>query len=144
MAYGCIACGAFQQGQATGKGAAHNHAFKPSVLITQSNLKVQHVFTVALKAEMPRLNNPGMYGANGNFVDFFAFNPVEGIGLGSLARRCGKRAAFGLRSGIGFGGVRDAAHRLEPGMSLGPYAPLFKYLAFKQMRLRRSGRHGSI
>lgn len=89
---------------------------------------------VALEAEMPRLDDPGMHRAHGHLVHFFAVHAVMGeLGrAGPLAGRGGQAA------------VRHEAHGFEPGMPFRADVPLFPELAFKKVRLRTVGRQGRV
>src|SRR5262249_17049243 len=48
-----------------------------AVLISERNLQVEHLFAVALKPEVPRLDDPRMDGADGHLVDLFSLHTVE-------------------------------------------------------------------
>src|SRR6266849_4436113 len=71
---------------------------------------------MALEAEMTRLNDAGMDGANRHLVNLFAFNSIK---------------------------VRDTgmvSDGLQPGMSFGAKAELFRDFTFENVHLRAVGR----
>src|ERR1700722_3483189 len=106
------------------------------MLITERDLQVEHLLSVALEAKMPRLNDPGMDGTNGNFVNLFPFNAVE-------ICHTNERFFSGFPApGIVSGTIRLVKpDRLEPRVSFRAHSILLGNLSFKEMNLWAIGRH---
>jgi hypothetical protein len=86
------------------------------VLVSEGDLKVQHLFARALEAKMPRLDYSRMDGPHGDLMNLAAIHPKE----------------FSRRRG----GTRAPAHGLKPRMAFGHQAMLLPYLALEHVRLR--------
>ena len=57
--------------------AADEHALDAAVLVAERDLQVEDLLAVALKAEVPRLDDPGVDRADRHLVDLLALDPVE-------------------------------------------------------------------
>jgi len=127
MANSCIAGNVFSKyGQAFGVGIQEKW-LNPPMLVSQLNLQVQHAFTNAVEPEMPRLNNARMYGADGDFVDFFPFNRIIVVVSGNVfGIIISKNICFVLIVGM----IPDHP---QPRMPLGTNAVLFSDLPFKHV-----------
>ena len=97
------------------------------MLVTQLYFQVHNLFPVADKTEMPRFNNPGMNGANPDFVQFFAFNLVE-------------RIIFDFF--IFIGTVVGISHWFQPGMIAVFYSEIFVNFSFKLFEIVVFSREG--
>ena len=53
--------------------------FHTPVLKSKLNFKMQYLFAIADKTEMPRFDDTGMYGSYTHFVQFFTFDTEERI-----------------------------------------------------------------
>jgi hypothetical protein len=91
---------------------------------------MEHVFAVTLKAKMAWFNHAGVYGPHGDFVDFFALDPIELhdsrhglIVLGALPGVV-PRSRRWMKS-----------HRLEPRVTFRSNAELLGDFSFKEMEL---------
>ena len=104
---------------------------RAAVLIAERNLQVEDLFAVALEAEMPRLNNPGMNRTDCDLVNLLASDSVK---VGDADNRV---LSLGPTPGIMTGSPRALkADRLEPGVSFRPHAELLGDLALEEMDLR--------
>ncbi len=96
--------------------------FHAAVLEAELDLQVVDVLALAGEPEVARLDDPGVDGADADFVDLLAVHAEEGVGR--LARR---------RAG-------DAApDRLEPGMAVRLDAELLVDLPFEEVERGTSG-----
>jgi hypothetical protein len=57
--------------------SANERTLDAAVLIAEGDFQMHDVFAMALKPEVPRLNDAGMDRANGNFVHFLPFDPIK-------------------------------------------------------------------
>src|SRR5579862_7529068 len=74
--------------------AAAKRRLNTAMLVAQSDFEVEHPLAVAVKAEMPRLDDPGMHRANRDLVNFGAGDPEE------LAFVNGNASATGETNGL--------------------------------------------
>ncbi len=56
---------------------AHEGRLDAAMLVAERDLQVKDLLAMALEAEMPRLDDPGVNRANRDLVDLFAFNPEK-------------------------------------------------------------------
>jgi hypothetical protein len=54
--------------------STQERTFNPPMLVSQGNLQVKHMLPMALKPEMPRLNDPRVHWTYRYLVDLFAFH----------------------------------------------------------------------
>ncbi len=57
--------------------SARQRLLDPAMLVAQRDLQMQHLLAVALKAEMPRLDDAGVNRTDRDFVNLTAFDPEE-------------------------------------------------------------------
>ena len=102
--------------------AERERALHSAVLVAERDLEVEDLLAVALKAEVSRLDDPGVHGADGHLVHLLALDAIE-VGhayRGDLVRVPPR----GLK-----------AHRLEPWVSRRNDAPQLGELALEQVHL---------
>jgi len=94
-------------------GAADHRLFYSAMLKPQCDFQMKYLFTVTLKAEMARLNDPGVYRADRHFVNLIAFDAkkVAHSGLYRLIQRAIPCVTSGLGAVVSDG--------LEPGVADG-------------------------
>ncbi len=97
---GGIAGGGFDLGEGGAVRAAGEGVFDPAVLVAEGDFEVEHVFALALEAEMAWLDDAGVDGADGDLMDFGALDLEEGVGRGVGA----VRGADGFEPGVVDGG----------------------------------------
>src|SRR6266540_4308885 len=92
---------------------------------------MKHLFSVALEAKMPRLDDTGMDRSHCDFVNLLALNAVEVRDTDGwpLARA----SAPGV---VGWPIRRMKTNGFEPWMAFGPHAVLLGELAFEEVQLR--------
>ena len=73
-------------------GSADERPFGAAMLVAERNLQVEDLLAVALKAEMPRLDDAGMDRADGHLVDLLALDAVEVGDADDWALRRGGRS----------------------------------------------------
>jgi hypothetical protein len=56
---------------------AEERAFDAPVLVAEGDFEVKHLLSVALKAEVPRLDDPRVHGTHGNLMHFIALDPIK-------------------------------------------------------------------
>ena len=96
------------------------------MLIAQRYLQMENVFAVTLEAKVSRLDDSGVYGTDGDFMDFVSAHGEE-VGY-SREYPLSNAAARSIR------GVKP--DRLEPWMALRLNLPLFGNFALEPMCLR--------
>jgi hypothetical protein len=99
--------------------------FDPSMLLAKRNLQMENPLAVALKAKMPRFDNPGVDRPDRDLVDFAPANGEE------FSHSEGWRV-----SGDGRPIRRMEPDRLAPRMTLRLDLPLLGNFALEPMRLR--------
>ena len=110
--------------------AADKRALDPTVLIAQGYLQMEHVLAVALEPEMPGLDDPRVHGPHRHLV-----YPVP-LHLEIIGDAGGQGPAV-RRQAPAIGAVE--ADGLEPRVTFGPRAPLFRDLPLEPMGLRAIG-----
>ena len=110
--------------------------FDPPVLIAERNFQMGNLFPPALEAEMPRLDDPGMYRPNGNFVDLLAIHPEVIHNARQQISSNGTYTGFHAL----FKGALES-YRLEPRMSFRVKSALFGNFSFEKVGLRTIGRY---
>ena len=58
---------------------ALDQRFRPAVLVAELDLERQHLLAVTLETEMPRLDDAGVHGADGDLVDTAAGDREEAM-----------------------------------------------------------------
>ena len=114
---------------------ALQQSFHATMLVAEHDLEKQHLLAVRLKPEMPGLDDPRMYGADGQFMHFVPSNLKERVRLAIRHRDVPPRWEM-----IG----RVPPQRLERRMTLGKHAALFRELALEGMRLGAGRRERRI
>ena len=104
MADRCVACERLHVMDRPFVRSAAHRPFDAAVLVAQGDFQVEHVFAVALKAKMAWFNHPGMYRANGDFMDFFAIDTIK---------------IHDSRHGLALRFRRDAKHHVPVGTKRG-------------------------
>ncbi len=102
--------------------AKGERALDSAVLVAERDLEVEDLLAVALEAEVSRLDDPGVHGADGHLVHLLALDAIE-VGYadrGDLVRVPPR----GLK-----------AHRLEPWVSRRNDAPQLGELALEEVHL---------
>ncbi len=77
MANRCIARRGFHAVNRALCRSANKRLLYAAMLVAERYFKVIDEFAMALKAEMPRLDDSGVYRTDGHFVDFFAAHGEE-------------------------------------------------------------------
>ncbi len=90
------------------------------MLVAQLNLEVQHPFAIADKAEVTRLDNPGMNWTNAHLVQLRSINPIKRLGVHPTRIRT----------------IVRIANRLKPGMPFEGYPKVFGNLALVDVHCR--------
>ena len=113
---------------------ADQRVLDPAVLIAEGDLEVEDVLAVALEAEVPGLDDPGVDRADRHLVDLVALHAVEvrHADQGGFAAR----SREGLMAGP-LGSV--VANRLEPRVAARAQAELLGDLALEQVHLGAGG-----
>ena len=96
--------------------AARERLLDAAMLVAERDFQVQHLLARALEAEMARLDDAGVHGTDGDFVNLAAVHAEE-LAVGGRVAVC-------------------PPHRLEPRMALGREAVLLPDFALEQVRLR--------
>jgi len=111
----------------------------PAMLVAQFNLQVKHVFAQALEPKMARLDHARVDRPHRHLVHLFPLD-LEVVGHAG-GNRPARPAVPGVAS-VAVGGVK--ADRLQPGMALGPDAPLLGDLALEPVGRRTARRKRRI
>ena len=104
------------------------------MLIAKRNLEVVHLLSVALKPKMTRLDNAGVHGADSDFVNLLAFDPVKITD--TRKNRLARRAIPGILSRP----RPRVSYWLKPRMPRRLEAELFGDLTLEEMHLRATRR----
>jgi hypothetical protein len=118
MADAGIACGGLHLEKRRPVRPAPQSGLYPAVLVSQNDLEVEHLLTVALEAEVTWLDYPGVHRADGNLMDLVAGH--------------GEEVAIPVR----------VSHRLEPWVATRDAPELLGYLPFEHVGLRAVRRDG--
>ena len=112
-------------------GSPDQRVLDPAVLIAEGDLEMEDVLAVALEAEVPGLDDPGVDRADRHLVDLVALHAVEvrdADQRGFTVRRHERLMAGPLRA--------LEANRLEPRVAARAQTELLGDLALEQMHLR--------
>jgi hypothetical protein len=117
--------------QGTLGGATQKHSLDPAVLVAQRDLEMKYLLTVALKAEVPRFDDPGMNRPDRDLVNLFASNLVVVHHTNNRfhSRQSAPRIVTGA---VG----RVETHGFEPGVTLGNESELLGDFPLEQVNLR--------
>ena len=100
--------------------------FHAAMLVAKRDFQVKHLFAVALETKVSWLDYPGVNWADGDLVNFFAFDPVKVHDAHKPLLV--SRPAPGVMAGT----LRfNEPHGLEPRMTFGSHAELFGNLALE-------------
>jgi hypothetical protein len=107
------------------------------MLVSERDLEVKDLFTVALEPKVSGLDDPGVHGSHGHFVDFIPLDAKE------VGNPDGRRASVHLRPRLGSPRMgRVEAHGFEPRMARGFDTELLGDLALEEVYLRAFRRQG--
>ena len=131
MADGRVPCHFRHDRQGALVGPADERTLDPPMLVAQRDFEVEHLLPVALKAEVPGLDDPGMDRPDRDLVNLLASNPVV------VHHPNNRPISFLPVPGIAaraIGGVKS--HRLEPRVPFRHNTELLGDLPLEQMDFR--------
>src|SRR6185369_3893668 len=131
MADAGISCNSFHLVHGLRVRSSRQGLFNAAMLETEGDLQTEDLFAMALEAEMPRLDDPGVNRPDRHFVDLFPLDPV--------IRHDTRQKPVSVKivpKGVFLAEGTVEPDRLQPGVPLRREGALFGNLPLEQLQLR--------